>query len=682
MSSSFKRKSKSAAAEAEEESTVWEASAERLEARRCPSTLLLRIEETTGIPSPTAGVTADVFWQLDLGNKRAVSGSTNIVGTGNESPCSALFHEDFVVRRSNDAEQLLLTLRSSTLGNSCFGKVVVDIEKDFVSFSEGGDGEGPKRVGDPGESVVMKWIPLVAYFKSNNPDVQYEMKVRVVAKVVNTPNNKLLADSAYPVGVHSMGKQAMYILTDPNGTLPGVPIKSLLFLRRSSGAEKIAKGSLHIDTMGESRVLVSGKIGKRRSFFSAAAFSRELFTGASAFLDAEQGLIERDAQELLANAAKSSSSSTSSDGSSPKVGPRAHSISDLSKSPRASQRASLLFKGSPKVAEFDESAKTYAWLIEMPVPNVNPLDGTPLPPSCSYSNDGADIFGELSKNTESAFAVRHVVNARCGMMTPFQAEFLVHALGMSATPAATIAGDAPSGGSLSFQALLSIDYTSLAADGAPQKLLELSYTSSKVSVGTIQAVVHGSISIGADGAKGHEWKAFECQWNNPQTKTLRQTLQTSVFGPPANASQFSTLYYIEITVNGEIRLPKTVLPVHEILPTELEQVDQQKIAGQTLDTLHMRSHAIERSSFIAMPPVFPNEKVTLYSAETGEHIHFADAITANSGSPGSRKGKSPSAKRSKRPKIEASKLEVELESPIQTPKPSSTPTALDAQDEE
>jgi hypothetical protein len=594
MSSRRQKRIRTEAVELSEDAVTYEVHAKPATDTTGPVDLLIRVEEATGVPSPTAGVTADLYIQLDIGSKRAAGHPTHIVGTQEATSCGGLFHEDYVVRRANASDQLLITLRSSALGNSCFGKVLIDIDKDLA-----GD-----RTGAPGETLVMKWFSLVPYFKSNDASITYDMQVRVVAKII-APKQVHPSPS-----VTAMRNQELYILTDPKGTLPGVPIDALLFLQRSAAADKIAKGSLLLDTIGEARVLIDGKIGKRRSFFSSGEASNLIFPGVAAAMDAEAGLLERAAQELLQKVA--SGSGASNGAASPKP-----SITDLSRAPRASQRASLLFRGGPKVTEFDELSKTFAWKIQLPVPNV--VEGATLPPSGAYSSDNIDIFGELAKTTDVAFGIRHAVIARCGLMMPFQTPFTVHGLGLRNTAPVVI-----SQSNISLEALLVVD---ISDPEKPVRTLEVNVKSGKGIFDIVTITVFGSILLGTNGNSGSEWKALECGFNAEQVTKFRKVLTTSYFGLPSTNKNFTTSYYIELSVHskdGTLKLPKTQLPVRQILPEQLEAVDQAKIAGTELDTLHMRSYNLE-TPIIAIPPTYPDDVVTLYN-EAGEPLTFAEVV--------------------------------------------------------
>lgn len=585
---------------ADPETGVYEVNNAATSTESTPPGVYLRIEEATGVPSPSNGVTTDLYWQVDVGPKRATGNPAVITGSSEVTSLSALFHEDYVIRRKSDSDQVLLTLRSSALGNACFGKVVLDISV----LSDNGT-----RTGAPGESLSLMTLPLVPYFKSNNPEVAYDMKVRIVAKLVAAPVGFLLEPF-----VEATAKQTIHIFPDPRGTLPGVPINTLILLQRTAGADKIAKGSLYIDSGGEAKVLVDGKIGKRKSFFSSGDAPSQLFPGVAAFLDSDSGLMEREVQELLAKAAANGSA-----GSSGTLRSQT-SLADLSKSPRASQRASLLFRGAPKVTEFDDTACTIGWSAQIPVAGVS--NGLPLPPSSSFANDNGDIFNELQKSMDLAFGVRHAITARCGLMPPTQTAFTVHPIGSSNVPAVTVTSD----GGASITAKIVVDYSS---SGDPSvgvhRFLDLAYNG--VSAARLSVTVFGAILIG-DGSRGKEWKAFELTMDHPSGSKIRQPLTSSVFGPPAKTSTFSTTYSIEATIQGsqgDIKFAKTILPVDVILPPQLASINQQELTGSEIDTLQMKSSPIT-VDFIVTGAVFPGFDATTLHSSTGQPLAFSEVV--------------------------------------------------------
>jgi hypothetical protein len=588
-----------------------------------PTSVLFRIEEVTGVPSPSAGVSTDLYWQLDVGNKRATGHTAKITGSAEATSCEARFHDDFVVKRAQESDQILVTLRSSALGNGCFGKVVIDVTNDLAN----------ERVGAPDEPLVMKWFSLVPYFKSNDPQMAYDMKFRVIAKIVAPPAGAQIRDGTCVTALHN---QSLSILNDPKGTLPGVPIKSLLFLHRTAGAEKIAKGSLLVDTMGESKVLVAGKIGKRRSFWSSGEAASSIFPGVSAVLDADSGLMERDAQELI-NKVASGSGSTGA--SSPSTAAK-HGLADLSRSPRASQRASLLFKGAPKVTEFDDVSTTYCWAMTLPVPH-SLADGSVLPPSSQYANDGTDIFGELGKTTQVAFGVRHVVNARCGLMVPAQTPFIVHNLGAQNVEPMEGKVDVD-GASVTVKALLHLDYSNVGPSGKPDYTLEVSLKGkgkSNLKKASIQLL--GAIGVGSDGALGNEWKAWDYEWLSPGDSVLKQKLTSAqIFGPPTRAHKtFTTAYFLSVSLHAAsgatVDVPKTELPANLILDPKLAAVAEDTLQGG-IDTLQMKSNVVD-TPIIAIPAIYPEDTVSLYSEE-GKPITFDSVFEQSETASGGRRG--------------------------------------------
>lgn len=622
MSTKFKRKSKAIVNTVDPETGVYEVNNAATSTEACPPGVYLRIEEATGVPSPSHGVTTDLYWQVDVGPKRATGNPAVITGSSEVSSLSALFHEDYVIRRKTDADQVLLTLRSSALGNACFGKVILDIS----ILSDNG-----QKNGATGESLSLLTLPLVPYFKSNDPEVVYDMKVRIVAKLAAAPVGFVLEPF-----VEATAKQTVHVMPDPRGTLPGVPIHALILLQRSAGADKIAKGSLYIDSGGEAKVLVDGKIGKRKSFFSSGDAPSQLFPGVSAFLDSDSGLMERDAQEMLAKAAGSGASASSAAARSQT------SLADLSKSPRASQRASLLFRGAPKVTEFDETACSIGWSVQLPVPAV--AHGLPLPPSSSFANDNGDIFNELQKSMDLAFGIRHAITARCGLMVPTQTSFVVHPLGSSNVAPVAIQGDA---GSV-VTAKIVIDYSN-AHDPTigVHRFLDLAYNGA--SAARLSVTIFGAIMIG-DGSKGKEWKAFELSMDNPSGSKIRQPLSSSIFGPSAKTSTFSTTYSIEATIQGsegDLRFTKTILPVDVILPPHLASVNQQSLTGSEIDTLQMKSSPIP-VDFIVTGAVFPGFDTTTLHNSTGQPLAFTDVVSDES-SGTTKRGKSKTRKASAAP---------------------------------
>ena len=617
---------------ADPETGVYEVNNASSATETSPCGVYLRIEEALGVPSPTNGVTTDLYWQIDVGPRRAAGNPAVITGSSEVSSLSALFHEDFVVRRKSESDQILLTLRSSALGNACFGKVVLDI----ATLSESG-----QRTGAPGEPLAVLTIPLVPYFKSNDPNVVYDMKVRLIAKLVNAPVGFLLEPF-----VECTNKQTVHIFPDPRGTLPGVPIKALILLQRTAAADKIAKGSLYIDSGGEAKVLVDGKIGRRKSFFSSGDAPSQLFPGVAAFIDSDSGLMERDAQEMLAKAAAAGGSS------SPAASRPQTSLAELSKSPRASQRASLLFRGAPKVTEFDHMASSIGWSVELPVPAV--VNGLPLPPTSHFANDNGDIFNELQKSMDLAFGIRHAVTARCGLMIPTQTSFVVHPLGSSNVAPVTINDN--SGASVT--AKIVIDYSN---SGDPttgvHQFLDFAYNGTSAT--RVSIVIHGAILIG-DGSKSKEWKAFEMTLDNPNGSKLRQPLTSSVFGPPAKTATFSTTYYIEVSIqgaHGDIKFSKSALPVDVVLPPHLASVNQQALTGSEIDTLQMRSKSIPVDNFIVMGAVFPGFDTPTLHSSTGAPLAFTDVV-GEAGTVKTKRAKVKSRKTETSPTVETVEAEA------------------------
>lgn len=598
MSTRFRRKSKAITNVVDAETGVYEINNIAAGTETGASGVLLRIEEALGVPSPQNGVSTDLYWQVDVGSKRTTGGLAIITGSSEASSISALFHEDYMIHRATSDEPVLITLRSSALGNACFGKLVLDA----ATLSNNGE-----KSGRPGEALTLLTLPLVPYFKSNDESVVYDMQVRLIIKLVAPPVGLVPDNSVVAL------KQQIHIVPDPRGTLPGMPIRTIIGLRRSAGADKIAKGSVLIDTGGEAKVLVDGKIGKRRSFFSSGDAPGQVFPGIAAYLDSDSGIMERAAQEVIAKAAGNQQSNGST---SPK-----QSLAELSRSPRASQRASLLFKGAPKVTEFDDTAKTWLWSAQLPV--LGSFNGAPLPPTSAFANDGNDIFQDLQKTMDVAFGIRHAITARCGLMTPNQVPFVVHPLNASNIAPVQIQAEG-----YSLTAKIVLDY-SRASDPTVgvTKTLDLTYKLAAGSATQITITIHGSILIG-DGAKGKEWKAYEQTIPNPTGGNVRQALTSSVFGPPAQAGVFSTSYFIEATIqagSNEIKLVKTALPVEVVLPSELASANAQASQATEIDTLQMKSTVLA-SDCIIMDALYPGfDSPTIYNAD-GTPADFADIV--------------------------------------------------------
>lgn len=351
--------------------------------------LYLRIESAKGIPAPSPGIEADVYWQLDMGtNLRHITKTVFMkTETDDEWVVDAYWGEDIFIRRGS-SDQLLLTLRSKALGyNASFGKVAISSLEELI-----------KDV--PDNSILTDWFPLAMNFKSSDKSRQYDLKVRLYISKLPTLRPK--DDKSAYIGAPPKGRN-ISVIPSPLGVCPGSNLDALVVLHRPHGSDKIAKGDLQLSIEGQQAAYVEGKLNKKIQKRKSILFTPD----PEAYKISFPGIVG-----ILT-------------GDSFKV--------DLNRELRRSPSFLTKLK-DPQESEFDKPG-TYAWKVKVPIPGKTKvvqedeeeqeIPPTILPPS--YKFGSLNVWEPIKKGAEGKVSgeARHLVRVDIASHESV-AEFKVH----------------------------------------------------------------------------------------------------------------------------------------------------------------------------------------------------------------------------------------------------------------
>lgn len=211
--------------------------------------LYIRILSARGIPAPSPGFDADLYWQLDMGTNLRHNTKTVFITAQSEDEwqVNAFWGEDVFVRRGSH-DQLLLTLRSKALGyNASFGKLAISSLTDLTASI-------------PSDGILVGWYPLQMSFKSSDKSRQYNLEVRL--EIAALPSVRPKDDHSAFIGSPPKAR-TVSVLPNPDGVYPGSTIETLVIFHNSSDTDKVAKGDFQISVEGQQGAYVEGKLSKR-----------------------------------------------------------------------------------------------------------------------------------------------------------------------------------------------------------------------------------------------------------------------------------------------------------------------------------------------------------------------------------------------------------------------------------